>query len=149
MCIFLFWTRPLRLVSSRNVPGQKWAAENSHIYGSLPRDGGNVCKAVCWYATHPSHSQHAYLGHRIKTLEKPYIWIKFCLATTRRIRRAVHLQSPQTAEAGGGGAAAFQTVGWRLGRQKRWGFCWSRRDMTHSCSRSSNVKLISIIHLAF
>lgn len=33
----------------RDVAGQEWAAEDSHLYGPLPRDGSNVCEAICWY----------------------------------------------------------------------------------------------------
>lgn len=49
---FWFLTCSPHLVLFRNVPGQKRAAENSHIYGSLPGVGSNVCKAVYWYVTH-------------------------------------------------------------------------------------------------
>lgn len=42
-------------VSFRDVQGQKWAAEDSHLYGPLPWDGSNVCEAICWYL-----STHSY-----------------------------------------------------------------------------------------
>lgn len=42
----------------RDVQGQKWAAEDPHLHGPLPRAGGDVCEAVCWYLR-----THLYQSH--------------------------------------------------------------------------------------
>lgn len=37
------------VVCFRDVQGEEWVAEDSHLHWPLPWDGSNVCEAICWY----------------------------------------------------------------------------------------------------
>lgn len=57
---------------SRDVPGSKRAAEDSRLNGPLPRDGSDVCQAICWYSCPFFSHKQPFSGLQ---LTEEFLWI--------------------------------------------------------------------------